>query len=231
MKIKVLTLGLVCLFALAFCKKTLPTSPDMEYAFVPVINYFLATPAEIDPGGSSVLNWRVINATMVEIDQGIGVVPLVTGEVEVSPEATLIYTLTATNEHGSSTESVELSIRSFLRFTRTPSISVHCPLLPSGGGGRIEMAWGQLENFSNSSYATNILVHVELPDVFYETMTPRYYGVEMEGCLPPHRVIYDVYFLWECSAELCAIWRAGGNHIPSNHWKIYVTWDTAQSCN
>jgi hypothetical protein len=63
---------------------------------------FNADPSEISAGQSATLSWNVSGATTVSIDRGIGNVAL-TGSRAVTPIATTIYTLTATNEAGMST--------------------------------------------------------------------------------------------------------------------------------
>ncbi|HSK44551.1 MAG TPA: alkaline phosphatase family protein [Candidatus Binatia bacterium] len=55
-----------------------------------------ASPATIGPGQAASLTWTSANATSVSIDQGIGVVSS-SGSLNVSPAATTIYTITATN--------------------------------------------------------------------------------------------------------------------------------------
>jgi hypothetical protein len=59
----------------------------------PVILEFTATPANIQPGGTSTLHWAVKNASLVFIE-GIGVRPAV-GSVAVSPSRTTTWTLSA----------------------------------------------------------------------------------------------------------------------------------------
>ena len=65
----------------------------------PLINSFVADPPTIAAGASSTLNWSVTGATTVSIDQGIGNVSLA-GNRAVMPNATTVYTLTATNAAG-----------------------------------------------------------------------------------------------------------------------------------
>jgi hypothetical protein len=75
---------------------------------LPAINDFTADPTSIAPGGSSTLSWSVSGADEVTIDRGIGSVGL-TGTRTVSPATTTIYTLTASNEAGSSTATVQVT--------------------------------------------------------------------------------------------------------------------------
>jgi len=64
-----------------------------------VVTSFDADPLTIAPGESSTLSWTVQGATRVEIDPGIGSVAL-SGSRVVSPTATTVYTLVATNAAG-----------------------------------------------------------------------------------------------------------------------------------
>ncbi len=75
----------------------------------PSIVAFTASPSSIAPGGSSVLTWNVTDASSVSIDQGVGDV---TGKssIGVQPKASVSYTLSATNESGSSQASTSLTV-------------------------------------------------------------------------------------------------------------------------
>lgn len=76
---------------------------------VPVINSFNASPSSISFGDSSELKWTVTGATSVSIDQGIGAVAI-SGSRGVSPAATTIYTLTASNSAGSVTATTQVVV-------------------------------------------------------------------------------------------------------------------------
>jgi len=91
------------------CKKKLPTQPDIPTKILPTIEYFTATPESISPGESFILSWSVKNATNVTIDQDVGTVSA-TDTVEVSPEETTTYTLTATNSDGNKTQSCTIEV-------------------------------------------------------------------------------------------------------------------------
>jgi hypothetical protein len=67
---------------------------------LPSISSFNATPDTIEEGESSSLVWRVSGASKVSIKPGIRTVGL-TGSQSISPAETTTYTLTATNEFGS----------------------------------------------------------------------------------------------------------------------------------
>jgi len=80
---------------------------------LPAINSFTANPIHIYwGGGSSTLSWDVSGADTVIIDQGIGTVTPTTGtqKVYLYTITTTTYTLVATNEAGSSTATVQVTV-------------------------------------------------------------------------------------------------------------------------
>jgi PKD repeat protein len=76
----------------------------------PTINTFTASATSVEPGDSFTLSWEVSDADTVSIDQGIGEVEQ-SGQQDITltTAGTYTYTLTATNEHGSTTCSVTVS--------------------------------------------------------------------------------------------------------------------------
>ena len=75
----------------------------------PVIDSFDASPRSIVKGESSTLSWEVSEATTVSIVHGIGGVAL-TATKAVSPRRTTTYTLTATNESGTTTATAQVVV-------------------------------------------------------------------------------------------------------------------------
>ncbi|MEJ2740390.1 MAG: FHA domain-containing protein [Dehalococcoidia bacterium] len=75
----------------------------------PTINSFDASPSNIDPGNFSVLEWSVSGANEISIDHGIGGVNQ-TGSAEVSPGTTETYTITASNNAGSVTREITITV-------------------------------------------------------------------------------------------------------------------------
>jgi hypothetical protein len=73
----------------------------------PVIESFHADPVVVSPGGASNLSWSVIGAGRVEIDHGVGEVPL-KGFADVKLQETTEYTITAIN--GTINRSMSLKI-------------------------------------------------------------------------------------------------------------------------
>ena len=90
----------------------------------PTISSFAANPATISTGQSATLNWAVTGATLISLNQGIGLVAA-TGSEVVTPTQTTIYTLTAQNAAGESVSAkVTVTVGtppSIEIFTATPS--------------------------------------------------------------------------------------------------------------
>jgi hypothetical protein len=91
-------------------------SPDVSSSIIitqkavkPVINSFTATPPSITLGESAELKWNVTGAQTVFIDNGVGAVALI-GSRLVSPIATTLYILTATNAAGNITASASVDV-------------------------------------------------------------------------------------------------------------------------
>jgi hypothetical protein len=75
----------------------------------PTINSFTATPASISQGQQTTISWNVSGASAVTIEPNIGAIGL-TGELTLTPNATISYTLTANNAAGSSTSSTTINV-------------------------------------------------------------------------------------------------------------------------
>ena len=75
----------------------------------PLILRFSVYPTSIQPADWAELKWQVAGATSISIDQGVGAIAP-SGELKISPAATRTYTLTATNNDGSVTASVTLTV-------------------------------------------------------------------------------------------------------------------------
>lgn len=89
----------------------------------PAIIQFTIDPETVPFAGASTLTWSTQNATSVEIDHGIGAVPL-SGSRDVSLQDFTTFTLTATGPGGSAHRSVAIFVRSpgpSIRFSAEPS--------------------------------------------------------------------------------------------------------------
>lgn len=76
-----------------------------------------ASPSTIAAGQSATLSWNSSNATTLSIDQGIGPVTAPSGSMTVTPAATTIYTITATN--GTATATAQATVNAPLSVTLT----------------------------------------------------------------------------------------------------------------
>jgi hypothetical protein len=77
----------------------------------PIISAFSSDPNSITAGNIATLDWQVTGANTVSIDNGIGNVPL-SGNRDVTPKVTTIYTLTATGVGGDNTATVQVTVNS-----------------------------------------------------------------------------------------------------------------------
>jgi hypothetical protein len=85
---------------------TVNTLPD---GTAPVIRSFTAAPISITEGGTSSLSWDIKGATMLIIDQGIGI-PVSKFSQSVSPAKTTTYTLTAINRSGTDNATATVTV-------------------------------------------------------------------------------------------------------------------------
>jgi hypothetical protein len=86
-----------------------PVTPAAPVAGQPVVTTFAVNPAVISAGQNAVLGWVVTGAQAVNIDNGIGPVPL-NGTTSVLPFSTTTYVLTAVNQSGSTTATVTVAV-------------------------------------------------------------------------------------------------------------------------
>jgi len=99
---------------------------------MPIINSFFASPAVIVKGSSSILSWSVSNAQSVKLDPSFGVV-VANGTKTVSPTTTSAYTLTAINPAGWVSQTITVSV-----FTYIPGLKIvpdvfKIPIIPPPG--------------------------------------------------------------------------------------------------
>lgn len=105
------------------CKKKLPTQPDIPELVAPTIEHFYAYPTEICLGSASTLSWSTTNATRVFINMVTGDLPA-TGTLDVYPEETTTYVLTAKNDVGIKLSSCTVTIEKWaiLELTTIPAL-------------------------------------------------------------------------------------------------------------
>jgi len=89
-------------------EQTATVEIEMVAGPVPFI-LFSVNPESIQSGQSATLKWEVVNATEANIDGGIGKIQI-KGSKQVKPVNSTTYTLTATGEGGTKTETVELEV-------------------------------------------------------------------------------------------------------------------------
>lgn len=76
----------------------------------PIILTFQASPPSFQSGDSVDLVWSIYNADNASIDLGVGAVDPVTGSATVSPPASAVYTLSATNANGTTTATATVQL-------------------------------------------------------------------------------------------------------------------------
>jgi hypothetical protein len=89
----------------AGCAPAAPTGP----ADKPAIKSFATSPTSISQGQSTTLSWDVSGATTVTIEPAIGAVGS-SGSLQLTPDTSVTYTLTATNQAGIDTKSVSIAV-------------------------------------------------------------------------------------------------------------------------
>jgi peptidoglycan-associated lipoprotein len=114
-------IGIFLVTLTAGCKKkaavaTAPPPPPAAPAEVakpnaPAIDAFIIEPNSIQTGESAKMRWSVKDATEIEIDNGIGVVSA-SGEREVAPGDSTMYTLLAKGPGGTATANATLDVTS-----------------------------------------------------------------------------------------------------------------------
>ena len=100
----------------ATVRVTVTSEPEPE----PHIVSFSASPGVVDAGEQARLSWDVLYADELRIDQGVGEV---TGQtsIVVNPTGNTLYTLTASNDVGTVTDTVSVWVRPVIRsFTASP---------------------------------------------------------------------------------------------------------------
>ncbi|MFC2050075.1 CARDB domain-containing protein [Chloroflexota bacterium] len=103
LRLTLITIALAVLIgSAAGCGTTLKDAP-------PIINSFTTTPAGISTGERTTLSWDVSGATKINIQPGIGTVGP-SGTLLLTPPDTISYTLTATNQAGSTTGSATVTV-------------------------------------------------------------------------------------------------------------------------
>jgi peptidoglycan-associated lipoprotein len=115
-KLGLLFLTLLMLLAFACKKKVAPPPPPPPPAPAqpappppaPTIT-LRANPTTLNRGQNTTLTWEARNATSVQIDPGVGMVPVM-GNRSLSPASTVTYTATAMGPGGSATDTARITV-------------------------------------------------------------------------------------------------------------------------
>ncbi len=102
------TLSAVNTFGTIKAEATVTVNKSTE-GEAPVIKSFTAAPSSIPAGGTASLSWDIKGATLLFIDQGIGI-PASKYSQQVSPAQTTTYVLTAINSTGTDNATVTLTV-------------------------------------------------------------------------------------------------------------------------
>ncbi|MFA5991421.1 MAG: hypothetical protein WC794_04200 [Candidatus Doudnabacteria bacterium] len=110
---------------------------------LPEILSFSSSFPSVSAGESTTLSWNILNATSINIDQGIGNITGMNSKV-VSPSQTTTYTLTASNNGGSVSKTLTISYTLLPVDTTAPIISLVATTEVTSSGARI--SWVTNEN-------------------------------------------------------------------------------------
>jgi len=106
--------------------------PDTEVLIEAII---WINPTSIASGGSATLQWNSSNAISLSIDQGIGAVAS-SGSIIISPAETTTYTITATDDQGSS-----VTGQATLTVFQPPTVSIAATPNPIIQGENVTISW------------------------------------------------------------------------------------------
>ena len=114
---------------------------DMTEEDVPTIVSFSSDLDSLIVGQTATLSWEVSGATAIAIDQNVGnVTPQ--GSLEISPVEITTYTLTATNNAGSSTAQVTITVTPFGDIILPPGFILPSPRITSFSADKSSMTEG-----------------------------------------------------------------------------------------
>jgi len=115
------------------------SNPTPNPGSAPAINTFTATPSIVSLGQSATLSWNVSGATTISLDNGVGNVSSAGSRI-VAPGQTTTFTLTASNNGGTATAQVVVTVNAP---PGTPPPGA--PTLLSAvakGATEVDLAWG-----------------------------------------------------------------------------------------
>jgi len=185
-----------------------------------VINSFTADPSAIESGASAIISWDVSGATSVNIDGGIGSVDSA-GHIAVTPPATTIYTLTASNGTDTKTASVQVIVSSVTTSPKSSTSTSGLPVIHSFTSEPEIITAGESSTISWSVYnATSVTIN---PAV-YRQLTP----IPATGSAPVSPSVTTTYTLTAANAagartETVTVTVISAT-VVSKDWS--GTWDT-----
>jgi sugar lactone lactonase YvrE len=111
-------------------------------AVAPVINTFKASPVSIGLGAGSILTWDVTGANTLSINNGVGTLTAAKGTVNVSPLQSTTFTLSASNDSGTTTATTTVVVDT-TPFAIT-SFNTAGNIIPWGGATTLSWAFNGL---------------------------------------------------------------------------------------
>jgi len=152
-----LGLLIACSPSTSVYREPVPETPPTSTG-LPVINSFNASPSNISLGDSATLNWNVTNATLVYINQGVGIVNS-SGNITVSPPTTTTYILAASNANGF------LTAQTLVQVSSMPSPSSGLPVINYFGASSTGILFGSSTLSWDVSNATHVSITPGIGDV------------------------------------------------------------------
>jgi hypothetical protein len=137
------------------------------FSNLPVINSFIASATTIVRGEGDELSWSTSNATTVSIS-GLGA-ERTSGWVELVPQSTITYTLTASNSSGSVSKSVTVSVTPTQQYvyscnpyyygleTLTVTPALNTVAYSDNGGDYVLMTFAKTVSSTQNEYAGNFI--------------------------------------------------------------------------
>jgi len=220
-KIAFLTLSLLLLILIPGCFTFQSPSPNPvpPVGTPPAILVFSNNPATINAGGTSTLVWNVTGATSVSIDQGIGLVD-VAGVKVISPAASTVYTISATNSAGTVTRSVvttvnsappplPFAVTSVVANTAPSTFTGACPktftfyaTITANGPGTVTYRWERSDGgYSDIQSITFFEAGIKTTTLQWELSGPASGWHRIHVLTPYDAASNPVYYTLNCSGE------------------------------
>jgi pSer/pThr/pTyr-binding forkhead associated (FHA) protein len=121
------------------CPTYLPDGPFCPAGAVPIINFFTATPSEVERGGTVVIAWDVSNAETVQLTSPVQNTLGLSGLETFNIDQNTTFTLRATNFAGSVDQSITVFVRGSAPVVET--FSANPGVITSGQTDRVVLSW------------------------------------------------------------------------------------------